>query len=97
MKAAFPGSLLVAPVSLAIQLRQQHEKQHQQQRRGGGGSSASSSNVVDVRITPLAGSQDLPGSWPLAVLDLQPVMMMSSSLLVVCLVVVVVALMVMVC
>jgi hypothetical protein len=49
MKAAFPGSLLVAPVSLALSQRQL---------------------PVDVRVTPLAGTQDLPGSWPLQALDM---------------------------
>ena len=49
MKAAFPGSLLVAPLSLALSQRQL---------------------PVDATVTPLAGTQDLPGSWPLAALDM---------------------------
>jgi hypothetical protein len=28
---------------------------------------------IDVRITPLAGVQDMPGAWPAAVLDVIPV------------------------
>jgi hypothetical protein len=52
MKAAFPGSLLVAPLGLAR---------------------ARKTLPVDVRVTPLAGPQDLPGSWPLDVLNVLPV------------------------
>ena len=52
MKAAFPGSLLVAPLGLALKAK---------------------TLPVDIRITPLAGPQDLPGSWPLSTLDLMTV------------------------
>lgn len=50
MKAAFPGSLLVSPLSLYLAHRGQLP--------------------VDVKVTPLAGHQDLPGSWPLDTLDM---------------------------
>lgn len=52
MKEAFPGSLLVAPLGLAL---------------------AHKTLPVDVRVTQLAGPQDLPGSWPLQVLDVMTV------------------------
>eukprot|EP00882_Tetradesmus_deserticola_P008935 GHRQ01009425.1.p1 GENE.GHRQ01009425.1~~GHRQ01009425.1.p1 ORF type:complete len:308 (+),score=132.41 GHRQ01009425.1:161-1084(+) len=58
MKAAFPAALLVAPLGLA----QQQQRQRQQQRL-----------PIDVRVTPLAGVQDMPGSWPAAVLDVIPI------------------------
>jgi hypothetical protein len=59
MKAAFPAALLVAPLGLA---QQQQQRQRQQHRL-----------PIDVRITPLAGVQDMPGAWPAAVLDVIPV------------------------
>jgi hypothetical protein len=59
MKAAFPAALLVAPLGLA---QQQQQRQRQQQRL-----------PIDVRITPLAGVQDMPGAWPAAELDVIPV------------------------
>lgn len=58
MKEAFPAALLVAPLGLA----QQQQQKRQQQRL-----------PIDVRITPLAGVQDMPGAWPAAVLDVIPV------------------------
>lgn len=50
MKAAFPGSLLVSPLSLYLAHMGQLP--------------------VDVKVTPLAGHQDLPGAWPLDTLDM---------------------------
>lgn len=52
MKASFPGSLLVAPLGLALTHK---------------------TLPVDVRVTPLAGPQDLPGSWPIKELDMMTV------------------------
>jgi len=52
MKASFPGSLLVAPLGLALTHK---------------------TLPVDVRVTPLAGPQDLPGSWPIKELDMMAV------------------------
>lgn len=51
MKAAFPGCLLVSPLSLYLAHR-------------------GSQLPVDVKVTPLAGHQDLPGAWPLDTLDM---------------------------
>jgi hypothetical protein len=52
MKAAFPGSLLVAPLSLYLAHKQL---------------------PIDIKVTPLAGPQDLPGSWPLHTLNMMTV------------------------
>jgi hypothetical protein len=34
---------------------------------------------IDVKITPLAGVQDLPGSWPADVIDVIPVSLLGGS------------------